>query len=363
MKKRISFAFNHLQYSDGVARAAIGIANLLSERDDIQVILRPIYHVDKSVMSILASNVVVKPVLGFYFSGMSRILNRLPGALLHKLVFGMKESDIEIGFQHGTATRAVVSGTKKNAYRMVWVHGYDERLTLRKYYLRADKVVCVSKSNADKLKHDLGMGAANSRVDYCYNPIDNHEVEKLGKESADLPAYSGVRMITVGRLSPEKGYLRLLHALSRLKHEGFLFQMIFVGDGPQKEELLQCTKDMGLSECVIFAGAQSNPHKYTAKADVFICSSFAEGYSTSCTEAVMLGVPVVSTQVSGAEEIIESAESGLVVENTEDGLYENLKKILEDPEVICRWKETLQNSKYNFSVEKRSLKLKELLEI
>ena len=170
-------------------------------------------------------------------------------------------------------------------------------------------------------------------------------------------------MITVGRLSPEKGYLRLLHALSRLKQEGFLFQMIFVGDGPQKEELLQCTKDMGLSECVIFAGAQSNPHKYTAKADVFICSSFAEGYSTSCTEAVMLGVPVVSTQVSGAEEIIESAESGLVVENTEDGLYENLKKILEDPEVICRWKETLQNSKYNFSVEKRSLKLKELLEI
>ena len=71
----------------------------------------------------------------------------------------------------------------------------------------------------------------------------------------------------------------------------------------------------------------------------------------------------MSTQVSGAEEIIESAESGLVVENTEDGLYENLKKILEDPEVICRWKETLQNSKYNFSVEKRSLKLKELLEI
>ncbi|MFQ7526588.1 MAG: hypothetical protein ACLRMN_02375 [Mediterraneibacter gnavus] len=61
----------------------------------------------------MASNVVVKPVLGFYFSGMSRILNRLPGALLHKLVFGMKESDIEIGFQHGTATRAVVSGTKK----------------------------------------------------------------------------------------------------------------------------------------------------------------------------------------------------------------------------------------------------------
>ena len=243
MKKRISFAFNHLQYSDGVARAAIGIANPLSERDDIQVILRPIYHVDKSVMSILASNVVVKPVLGFFnFSGMSRILNRLPGALLHKLVFGMKESDIEIGFQHGTATRAVVSGTKKNAYRMVWVHGHDARSTLRKYYLRADKVVCVSKSNADKCQHDLGMEADNSRVDYCYNPIDNHEVEKLEKNRQDLPAYSGVRMITVGRLSPEKGYLRLLHALSRLKQGGFLFQMIFVAMARKKKNCYSVQK-------------------------------------------------------------------------------------------------------------------------
>ena len=77
-------------------------------------------------------------------------------------------------------------------------------------------------------------------------------------------------------------------------------------------------------------------------------SRFAEGYSTSCTEAVMLGVPVVSTQVSGAEEIIESAESGLVVENTEDGLYENLKKILEDPEVICRWERNIAEFQIQF---------------
>lgn len=363
MKKSITFAFNHLQYADGVARAAIGMANLLADRDDIQVTLRPIYHMDKQVQEILSPNVAVKPVLGFYISGLSRILNKLPGGVLHHLVFGKQESDIEIGFQHGTATRAVVSGKRKHARRLVWVHGYDNRLRLREFYLKADKVICVSESNAKRLKEDLGLPADSQQVDYCYNPIDDREVERLGREPVNLPESEAVRFITVGRLSPEKGYLRLLHALSRLKQDGYSFQMIFVGDGPQKEELMDTAKECGLEGCVLFLGEQSNPHKYTVKADVFVCSSFAEGYSTSCTEAVMLGVPVVSTLVSGAEEIIRSAQSGIVTENSEDGLYDNLKKILDDPEVISQWKEVLKNSRHNFSIEKRKQKLEKVLNI
>ena len=77
----------------------------------------------------------------------------------------------------------------------------------------------------------------------------------------------------------------------------------------------------------------------------------------------MLGVPVLSTKVSGAEEIILEAESGLVVENSEEGLLEGLEKILKNPSLITEWKNTITTTKYHFSYETRVKKLDELLGI
>ena len=86
MEKSICISFNHFQYADGVARSAIGIANKLSECDGLQITLRPIYYFEKSAMSVVSSNVIVKPVFGFYFNGMAKFVNRLPKSFLHHLM-------------------------------------------------------------------------------------------------------------------------------------------------------------------------------------------------------------------------------------------------------------------------------------
>lgn len=114
---------------------------------------------------------------------------------------------------------------------------------------------------------------------------------------------------------------------------------------------------------VILCGKQNNPYKIVAEADLFICSSFAEGYSTACTEAVILGVPVLTTRVGGAQEIIETSRAGMLVENNRDSLYNGLKSILEDPSQIIDWKELLKTSKENFYLSKRTKRLEKILDL
>lgn len=358
MKKSICISFNHFQYADGVARAAIGIANKLSECEGLQITLRPIYNFEDSAMSVVSSNVIVKPVFGFYFNGMAKLVNRLPKAFLHHLIFGHSKYDIEIGFQHGTSTIAVVSGPKDRTKHLVWIHGYDDSLALKDYYLKADQVVCVSKCNAERLAKEINIG---NRVTYSYNLIDDKKIQSQGDETVDVFTNNCLKLVTVGRLSPEKGYLRLLDVLGKLKRDGFSFEMVFVGDGPLKQELISSCKKNNVENEVIFVGNQSNPHKYTSKADVFICSSYSEGYSTACTEAIMLGIPVITTKVSGAEEIIGDSEAGLIVENSNSGLYDGIKAVLQNPSIVNQWKDTLIITKSHFSIEERTQRLMNVL--
>jgi hypothetical protein len=143
----------------------------------------------------------------------------------------------------------------------------------------------------------------------------------------------------------------------------YKFQCLIIGDGPSRDELQNQINNLGLQSCVKLLGEKKNPHAYTAKSDLFICSSRAEGYSTACTEAIILGIPVISTNVSGAEEIISEAEAGLVVDDSEEGLLEGLEKILKNPSLITEWKNTITTTKSHFSYETRVKKLDAVLGI
>lgn len=347
--KKVCLAFNHLQYSDGIARSAIAIANAIGDSGKFDVTLRPIYKFEKEVCSLLNKNIKVKPVFRTYFKGLSHIVDAMPGKLLHNLIYGKNEFDIEIGFQFGTSTYAVGSSNNGKKH-IIWMHGYDEGLIAKDCYIKADKVVCVSKCNADRLRSELN---ADVPIDYCYIPIDEKKVCKSGEEPVEKTCEKRPLIVSVGRLSPEKGYNRLVDIAARLKNDGYDFTIWIIGDGPERESLSTHIIELGLEDTVMLLGNQSNPHKYTSKADVFVCSSFSEGYSTACTEAAMLGVPIITTSVSGGQEIIESAGCGSLVGLDDDSLYNGIKQILDSHEIIDEWKEKLKVTKVNFSAESR----------
>lgn len=356
MGKKICFAFNHLQYSDGVARAALSMANKLAEEKDCDVTLRPIFIYDSDIRKMISPKVKIKPLFGFWIRGMVTLFWKLPGRLMHALVYGTKhEYDIEVGFQHGPSTVAAVSSHDNSTLHYVWIHTYDDSLLMRKQYSMADKVICVSKGASEKLKKDI---PEIKDYDYCYNPIDENNIVEKGKEETDYQVKSkGIKFITVGRLAEEKGYHRLIKIFAKLRDEGYDFSLTIIGDGPEREKLLKHNKESNMEDRITFLFEQKNPFKYVSKSDVFVCSSFEEGYSTACTEACILNVPVITTSVGGAEEIINDAQCGLLCGLTDEGLYRALKSVLDNPEIIQEWKEKLKETKRNFFASERVKRL------
>lgn len=351
--KKICISFGHLESSNGVSRAAIAMANLLSK--DYDVTLVPLFAFEKQALKTINPEVHVRRVFGFYFHGFVRLIDFIPDFLLYWLIFGLYHYDLEIAYQKDMPIKII--GGKHchfSTKKLAWMHGYDEGVTLKRQYERIGKVICVSKCNADRLASEL----PTIITDYCYNPIDDVKIVNQGKDNVDLErSDKNILFVSVGRLSPEKGYYRLLDVCAKLRGEGFCFSLWLVGDGPEFERLQTHMSELHLEEIVTFVGAQSNPHKYTSKADVFVCSSYREGYSTACTEALLLGVPIITTEVGGSQEQIEDAECGLRCGLEDNDLYLALKSVLENPKVIEEWKNKLKETKERFSQKERSARL------
>lgn len=88
-------------------------------------------------------------------------------------------------------------------------------------------------------------------------------------------------------------------------------------------------------------GFDNNPYKWIAKMDLFVCSSEREGYSTATSEAVALGIPVLTTKVSGMDEILKNGKFGLIVENNDNDVYHGLKTLVSNPRLISKYKKTI----------------------
>ena len=264
--------------------------------------------------------------------------------------------DIEVAYLECGPTKFLAQSTNKKARKIAWVHcdlkrkaGMAEQADkLRKYYEKYHCVVCVAKTV--QASYDaLFCGASESVV--LYNVNDEEDVmKKAGAyqvSSVDAPVIA-----VVGRLSCEKGVDRLLKVCARLKDAGTDFHLRIVGDGPERQKLEQMARDMGLEDCLEFMGFQSNPYPVMAGADIVVCPSRYEGFSTVVTEAMILGRPVVTTPCSGMKELLGDNEYGIITADSTEGIYEGLKKVLDDPELRKQYAEAAAVRGKAFSKEK-----------
>ena len=142
------------------------------------------------------------------------------------------------------------------------------------------------------------------------------------------------KLLSVGRMMPPKKYLRFLNVLYRLKQDGYEFQWYVLGTGAEKDQIQKKINDLQLNDCVFLEGVVDNPYKYMKNCDLFVLPSGWEGFPTVTVEAKILNKPVLATDVSGIREQIEDGKQGLIVENSEDGIYEGLKRILDSPKML-----------------------------
>lgn len=273
------------------------------------------------------------------FPGISQVMRFIPAKLLYKYFVGNEKYDVVVAFMHGVPAKVISGCTLKNAKKISWLHCGDMNKTSMftcfptfksavKAYGSFDKVLGVAKSVSDAFSKKTGL---YDNVSYCYNVNDTEKILSLSKDDVELD-YKAPLVCSVGRFTAEKGFSRLIKISNRLHNEGIDHTLMLVGGGALEETVKAEAKE--LNENVIFTGFQDNPYKYLKKADIFVCSSFFEGLSTATTEAIVLGLPTVSTNVSGAKEILgENNEYGLVVGMEDEDLYNGLKEMLTNEEL------------------------------
>lgn len=264
----------------------------------------------------------------------------LPLRIVYNLFFP-KGSDVEVAFCEGFATKLLAHSPGKK--KIAWVHTdvqlnpwtqsiiYSSINEERETYLKYDKVICVSETVMESV-----LSKFRIKGDTIYNPIDCEEIIGKSKEKVSLPVKRKLRIVTTGRLVEQKGYDRLLRITKKLIDENYDFELWILGEGPERKELTEYIDKNGLNDCVKMWGFISNPYPYIAAGDIFICSSRSEGYSTAATEAVILGLPVVTTLCSGMKELLGDSKYGVIVENADMTLLEPLKRIISEPEYLSK---------------------------
>lgn len=261
--------------------------------------------------------------------------------------------DIEIAYLECGPTKMLAGSTNKDAVRLAWVHcdlekkGFGNPDKVRQYYKTYDKVVCVSE---DVRKAYVRLFGNRPEALVLYNV--NDEAEILEKADAFLPEDMFLpTIVSVGRLSFEKGNDRLLEACRLLQEDGYVFRLWLVGDGPERKNLEKMVLDYGLEKCVLFWGFQKNPYPYMKASSFLVVPSRYEGFSTVVTEALILGKPVVTTPCSGMDELLGDSEYGLITEDTTEGIYAGLKRVLDDPQLLEHYAQMAAVRSKDFSKE------------
>lgn len=268
----------------------------------------------------------------------SKIKNKIKYILGYKHLAGIygKAFDIGIAFKMGECAQIV--GNMKCKKRYCWIHSnvshIDESCSYsfgnieeEKHFLKKfDSMIAVSESCKRSFEEKYGK---NLKTKVIFNPVDAYEIkEKAKEEIAEKEVFEGKIPIigTVARLQEnQKKLSRLIHISVRLKKEGIAHKLVLVGGGAEYQQYLKETQN---EEQIYLCGFQKNPYKYMAEFDLFVCSSIWESYSIVVNEALVLGIPVISTKCGGPEEVLGHGEFGELVENNEDALYNAIKNFL-----------------------------------
>ena len=286
-------------------------------------------------------------VFPFMLPANSRWMKLFSPAALHRLCV-RGSYDIEAAFLEGPSAR-VISGSPDPEVRLLcWIptiHETAEELALSfrspeeavRCYRRFDRIACVSETVRDNFRRWL----PDCAVSVVHNVIDSEEILSKARAAAPEIADDGrLRIVSAGTLKQVKGFDRLLKVILRMKSEGREAHLYLIGSGPMEKELKAYAGEHGLAGNVSFLGYQENPYRVMSRCSLYVCSSYVEGFSTAVAEALILGLPVVTTAVSGMKELLgERDECGLITENSEEGLYRGLNGLSGDPALLERMRD------------------------
>lgn len=294
-------------------------------------------------------------------------LKKFPNLLYNGKLKG-KKYDIEFAAIHGMRDE-ILNSPLQSSKKIVWIHNdlsqvkeYTE--TEIKKFFGFDKIMVISEK-IEKLFLELAENETEKqKIVKIYNPLDTEEILSKAEQTVNdyefdqkVPTF-----ISVGTVFPQKGFDRFLRVHKKLLDEGFKHKILIVGDGYDFENIKKLKTELNLDETATMLGFTNNPYPYFKNADFYILSSRYEGFPTVLFEAITLKKKIIATEVSGVKEMLNNGELGLIVENSEEGIYSGMKKALLNSEYFEKYTDRLKDYEMPFTLENSVQKIISILD-
>ncbi|WP_210148683.1 glycosyltransferase [Chryseobacterium scophthalmum] len=294
-------------------------------------------------------------------------MKKFPSLLYNGKLNG-KKYDIEFAAIHGMRDE-ILNSPLQSSKKIVWIHNDLSQLkeyteTEIKKFFGFDKIMVISEK-IEKLFLELAENETQKqKIVKIYNPLDTEEIVSKAEQNIinyefdqNVPTF-----ISVGTVFPQKGFDRILRVHKKLLEEGLNHKILIVGDGYDFENIKKLKTELNVDETATMLGFTDNPYPYFNKADFFILSSRYEGFPTVLFEAITLKKKIIATEVSGVREMLNNGELGLIVENSEEGIYSGMKKALLDSQDFEKYTDKLKDYEMPFNLENSVQKIVSILD-
>lgn len=305
-------------HQGGFERVCITTARLLKPYYDVSIVIFD----DADIAFDIRGLSIINIHLGVRDGKLAKITNLMRrAARVRKLKQKMKPV---IAYSFGPSANMVNALSKTSLTRVfLGLRGYQDVADdpkMKLYVRKADRIICCSKEIEDIVQEKYGY----LQTATLYNPYDAEGITELSKEEVtDLPWEMENEdrpriLIGVGRDDPIKGFWHLIKAFYLVQKEIPQMRLIIMGDG-SFEQAKSLVSELQLEQKVYFPGVRKNPYKYLAVSEMFLLSSYTEGFPNVLVEAMLLGRPLVSTDCrTGPAEILDHGKYGILVPDMGD---------------------------------------------
>ena len=334
--KKILFGITSLTLG-GAERVLVDLANRI--KDDYAVSILTVYA-NGDLESQLDESIEVKSIFPKRFDEYSKLEVFKNSRQLRKKEKLPEGYDLYVSFLEGPMTRLFAKENNTDAKKIVWVHndiskvfgnGYKAKVKLKndlKAYEKYDEVVFVSDENLEDFKQTYPQ-FDSKKLKVIRNYIDYKKVLEKAEQEIDDAITDKVSLVSVCRLVDQKALDRFAAVHRRLLNEGLDHQVFVVGDGPVRGTLTDLIEKLNIKDSFKLLGSRQNPYPYIKKADYFCLLSYYEGWGMVLDEAKILNKNILITDTA-AKECVKDYAKAQVFDNTEDGIYEGLKVVLQN---------------------------------
>lgn len=343
-QKKILFVVNYLP-GGGLEQVLYDTVEALKSSADIQVL--SIYQTNSHYLDKISCYCQVSFLDGYRHQLRGKLIKSFYSRLfdttwfqkiLFKQYLKKTQFDIVIAFAEGWSIELVANSDPKGTKKFVWIHtdftkneSFQNNLAHYQRLLQMfDKTIFVSSNLHKAFSNYLSLRTPV----IIHNGIDIDRIKRLSEEANNINIPGDrLNFVSVGRLSHEKGFDRLISSFSQLHMtQREKCHLTIIGEGQERAKLQKLINENDLNETITLQGQLKNPFPVIKACDVMLAASRYEGFGLAVLEAMALGIPIIATNTTGFSEILQFGQYGVILENADNAFDDVLRLVIDNPQ-------------------------------